>query len=129
MIYMIADDPAGGEMLDQQANQELDEIIYAKLGLANRDAIDVAVQVDFRNQPDVWRRVIGKSTWLQPESPAADPATLYGFFDWVANACPAYKYLLLFWGHSRGPFGLFTDRPFSSPMAGAFAEDDPTTYV
>ena len=129
MIYMIADDPAGGEMLDQQANQELDEIIHAKLGLADRDAIHVAVQVDFRTQPDVWRRIIGKGTWLQPESPAADPATLYGFFDWVDQECRAYNYLLLFWGHSRGPFGLFTDRPFSSPMAGAFAEDDPTTYV
>src|SRR6187455_2380290 len=80
MIYMIADDPAGGEMLDQQANQELDEIIYAKLGLANRDAIDVAVQVDFRNQPDVWRRVIGKSTWLHRKGHAATPVTHHQLF-------------------------------------------------
>ena len=27
MIYMVADDPAHGELLDQQANRELDEII------------------------------------------------------------------------------------------------------
>ena len=98
MIYMIADDPAGGEQLDQLANQELDEIIHAKLGLVDRDAIHVAVQVDFRSQPDVWRRIIGKGTWLQPESAAADPVTLDGFFDWVARYCPAYRYALIFWG-------------------------------
>ena len=70
MIYMIADDPAGGELLDQQANRELDEIIYATLG-GNRQNMNVAVQMDFRNQPDVWRRVVGKGTWVQPESAAA----------------------------------------------------------
>ena len=75
MIYMIADDPAGGELLDQQANQELDEIVFAALG-PTRESVNVAVQVDFRSQPDVWRRLIGKGAWLQPESPAADPATL-----------------------------------------------------
>src|SRR5262245_37853243 len=127
MIYMIADDPAGGELLDQQANCELDEIVHAALPL--KDTVNVAVQVDFRSQPDVWRRLIGKGAWLQPESAAADPATLYGFFDWVSRNCEAYHYLLIFWGHSRGPFGLFTDRPFSSPMVGPFANDDPHSYI
>src|SRR6185436_10994015 len=127
MIYMIADDPAGGELLDQQANRELDEIIYATLG-GDRENMHVAVQMDFRNQPDVWRRVVGKGTWVQPESAAADPATLYGFFDWVAKYCPAYRYVLMFWGHSRGPFGLFTDR-YSSLIGSQFAKDDLQSYV
>jgi hypothetical protein len=130
MIYMVADDPAHGELLDQQANRELDQIIYSALA-ADKDEhkVKVAVQLDFRNRPDVWRRVIGQGGWAQPESAAADPATLYGFFDFVANACPADRYALILWGHSRGPFGLFTDRPFSSPMAGPFAQDSEQTYI
>ena len=36
---------------------------------------------------------------------------------------------LILWGHSRGPFGLFTDAPFSSALSGLFAKPDPWTYV
>ena len=128
LIYMIADDPAGGALLDQQANRELDQIIHATLSV-DRDQMYVAVQLDFRSQPDVWRRVIGEGAWLQPESDAADPETLYGFFEWAGRMCPADRYLLILWGHSRGPFGLFTDAPFSSALAGLFAKPDPWTYV
>ena len=53
--------------------------------------------------------MIGESTFVRPESNAADPATLYGFFDWAASECPAEHYLLIFWGHSRGQFGMFGD--------------------
>jgi hypothetical protein len=128
MVYMIADDPAGGDLLDQQANRELDEVVFATLG-SDREKLNVAVQVDFRSQPDVWRRIIGEGAWSQPEANSADPETLYGFFEWVAEKCPAEHYLLLLWGHSRGPFGLFTDRPFSSVLAGQFAPADPLAYV
>jgi len=128
MIYMIADDPAGGALLDQQANRELDQIIHGALSV-NRDQLYVAVQLDFRSQPDVWRRVIGEGAWLQPESDAADPETLYGFFEWAQRMCPADRYALILWGHSRGPFGLFTDAPFSSALSGLFAKADPWTYV
>jgi len=128
MIYMIADDPAGGALLDQQANRELDQIIHATLS-ANRDQLYVAVQLDFRSQPDVWRRVVGEGAWIQPESDAADPETLYGFFEWAQRMCPADRYALVLWGHSRGPFGLFTDAPFSSALSGLFAKADPWTYV
>src|SRR5688572_16998591 len=128
MIYMIADDPAGGALLDQQANRELDQIIHGALSV-NRDQLYVAVQLDFRSQPDVWRRVIGEGAWLQPESDAADPETLYGFFEWAQRMCPADRYALILWGHSRGPFGLFTDAPFSSALSGLFAKADSWTYV
>jgi hypothetical protein len=77
----------------------------------------------------VWRRVIGEGAWLQPESDAADPETLYGFFEWAQRMCPADRYALILWGHSRGPFGLFTDAPFSSALSGLFAKADPWTYV
>lgn len=128
MIYMIADDPAGGALLDQQANRELDQIVHGALSV-DRDQLYVAVQLDFRSQPDVWRRVIGEGAWLQPESDAADPETLYGFFEWAQRLCPADRYALILWGHSRGPFGLFTDAPFSSALSGVFAKSDPWTYV
>jgi hypothetical protein len=125
---MIADDPAGGALLDQQANRELDQIVHGALSV-DRDQLYVAVQLDFRSQPDVWRRVIGEGAWLQPESDAADPETLYGFFEWAQRMCPADRYALILWGHSRGPFGLFTDAPFSSALSGLFAAPDPWTYV
>ena len=38
MIYMIADDPAGGALLDQQANRELDQIVHGALSV-NRDQL------------------------------------------------------------------------------------------
>src|SRR5262245_7673777 len=99
MIYMVADDPAGGELLDQQTNRELDQIICGAVTAdRKRENLNVAVQVDFRTRPDVWRRVIGMGAWVQPESSAADPATLYGFFDWVERTCPAERYVLILWG-------------------------------
>jgi Clostripain family len=109
LIYMVADDPQGGELLDRQAVQEMDQITKATLSVEHPEHLHVAVQVDFRTLPGVWRRVIGQSTFVRPESNAADPATLYGFFDWAAAECPADHYLLIFWGHSRGQFGMFGD--------------------
>ena len=108
LIYMVADDPQGGEMLDRQAVQEMDQITKAALSV-DTTQLYVALQVDFRTLPGVWRRSIGQSTFVRPESNAADPATLYGFFEWAATECPADHYLLIFWGHSRGQFGMFGD--------------------
>ena len=106
---MVADDPQGGQLLDQQAVREMDQITKAALSVKNPEDLHVALQVDFRTLPGVWRRVIGESTFVRPESDAADPATLYGFFDWAVTECPAEHYLLIFWGHSRGQFGIFGD--------------------
>ncbi len=116
LIYMVADDPQGGELFDQFAHRELDRIVYGTFAADRGDSMYVAAQVDFRSQPFVWRRIIGEGTWLQPESDAADPVTLYGFFRWAVRMCPAERYMLVFWGHSAGPFGLFSD-------------DDVTKYV
>jgi len=108
LIYMVADDPQGGELLDREAVQEMDHITKAALSV-DMTQLYVALQVDFRTLPGVWRRSIGESTFVRPESNAADPATPYGFFDWATAECPADHYLLIFWGHSRGQFGLFGD--------------------
>jgi len=115
LVYMVADDPQGGELLDQQANRELDRIVYSTLG-TDPDNLYVAVQVDYRSQRDVWRRVIGEGSWRHPETGAANPETLYGFFRWAKYMCPADRYVVMFWGHSRSLFGLFMD-------------PDPWTYV
>ncbi len=122
MIYMIADDPAGGALLDQQANRELDQIVHGALSV-DRDQLYVAVQLDFRSQPDVWRRVIGEGAWLQPESDAADPETLYGFFEWAQRMCPADRYALILWdtaadrsASSRMPHSAAPSRAFSPKL-------------
>jgi len=109
LIYMVCDDPQGGQLLDTQAIKEMDRITKAALSVKDADRIRVALQIDFRTLPGVWRRGIGESTFVMPESNAATPATLYGFFDWAVAECPAEHYLLIFWGHSRGQFGLFAD--------------------
>src|SRR5262245_51414570 len=125
---MMPADPGGADRLDQVANRELDQIIHATLG-TSPDKLYVAVQLDFRSQPDVWRRVVGEGAWAQPESSAADPETLYGYFEWASRMCPADHYLLMLWGHSKGPFGLFTDPSFNGLLGAAFAAGDPWTYV
>jgi hypothetical protein len=117
LVYLIADDPQGGELFDQVAHRELDNIVYGTIAADKNDRLNVAVQVDFRNQPYVWRRIIREGTWEQPESNAADPATLYGFFEWAARKCPAENYALILWGHSAGPFGLFTDEDVRTYVA------------
>jgi len=88
MIYMVADDPQGGQLLDQFAHRELDQIVYGTGAADKNDNLYVAVQVDFRSQPFVWRRIIREGSWMQPESDAADPITLYGFFKWATRMCP-----------------------------------------
>jgi hypothetical protein len=96
LIYIVADDPSGGELFDQIANRELD-LITIGAGLADPRDRDmyVAVQIDFRTQPFVWRRIIRGGSWAQPESNAANPNTLYGFFDWASRECPADHYCLI----------------------------------
>ncbi len=108
LVYMVADDPSGGEVFDAVAHRELDRIIHGALS-CDLESMHVAVQVDFRKQPFVWRRVVGQKSWVRPESNAADPKTLYGFFNWAKQECPSDKILLILWGHSEGLFGFFKD--------------------
>ena len=109
LIYMVADDPQGGELLDQQAVREMDHITKATLSVENPDDLHVARAGGLSHASRGVAAVIGDSTFVRPEGDAADPETLYGFFDWAVNECPAEHYLLIFWGHSRGQFGMFGD--------------------
>ena len=56
LIYMVADDPQGGELLDRLAVREMDQITKATFRSRTRSDLHVAVQVDFRTLPGVWRR-------------------------------------------------------------------------
>ena len=39
LIYMVADDPQGGELLDQRAVKEMDQITKAALSIKHRDIV------------------------------------------------------------------------------------------
>ena len=56
LIYMVADDPQGGELLDRLAVREMDQITKATLSVRTRSIFMSRVQVDFRTLPGVWRR-------------------------------------------------------------------------
>lgn len=106
-IYMVADGPSGNEALDKVALDELDDI-YA----AAKDHSDlyVAVQVDLSDQNGLIRFAVGGALQRVAEADAAAEKTLEGFFKWMAETCPAEEYVIVFWGHSSGPVGLFGDR-------------------
>jgi hypothetical protein len=110
LVYMVADDPKGGELLDEAANREIDHIVHATLAARKGPQdLQTAIQVDFRSQPGVYRRIVDGGASVIPEDTSANPDTLYGFFEWATTYCPAKRYMLIFWGHSHGPFGLFSD--------------------
>jgi hypothetical protein len=106
-IYMVADGPSGNEALDAVALDELDDIYAAA---QNRPNLHVAVQVDLSDQNGLIRFEVGGELHRIPEEDAAKEKTLEGFFNWVAESCPAEEYVIVFWGHSSGPVGLFGDR-------------------
>jgi hypothetical protein len=108
LVYMVADDPRGGQMFDALAQREADRITHGAMS-DNLDHVHVALQVDFRTEPFVWRRIVNGRSWIRPEEQSASPQTLYGFFEWARAACPADRYMLVLWGHSQGPFGFFAD--------------------
>ena len=106
-VYMVADDEIGSpaKVLDDVAEGELDLMF----GAVDRNRVHLAVQVDFRNKPKVWRYLNRRPEGSLPESSAANPQTLERFFEWAYGACPAERHLVLFWGHAFGTAGLFPD--------------------
>jgi hypothetical protein len=53
--------------------------------------------------------VLGRDREFRKESRATTTRVLNEFFDWGRTTCPARRYAVLFWGHSAGPMGLFSD--------------------
>ena len=114
-IYMVADGPSGNRVLDQIAAEELLHIVRA----ANPqllDKIHVAVQADLSDQNGVMRIALGRELEIIPEQNAAASSTLEEFLGWVVEQCPSKHFLVLFWGHSSGPVGLFGDGLKSAPL-------------
>src|SRR6188472_2887561 len=122
-IYMNADGSSGSSDLDQVAIRELGEIVRTattrKKGQRNR--ITVAVQLDLHGIDGMLRMTVeddGKLKGLfYPEANVAHKDTLEDFFEWVSDACPSERYMVLFWGHSSGPVVLVGDYEVGKPGA------------
>jgi hypothetical protein len=107
LVYMVSDAPEvrGTQNLDGAAQGDLDKIF---------EAIDpvrthLAIQTDFSHGTGVLRKIAGNAPELLPETNASDPEVLKTFLKDALPDCPADRYALLFWGHSKGTAGLFTD--------------------
>jgi Clostripain family len=113
LVYLVADDSrqSPSPSLDQIAEHELDLMFDA----CDRGKMHLAVQVDYRVKQEVWRHLRRDRPESLPESSAGDPATVRRFFDWAYDACPADRYLILFWGHAFGTAGLFPDSRPDAP--------------
>jgi Clostripain family len=107
LVYMVAEDKANPLFLDPIAKNEIARI-FEFVG-AQPSRMHVAIQVDFTRQLGVIRQIAGRSAEHLRESIASDPRVLKQFFDWGLNECPADRYMVLLWGHSSGPAGLFPD--------------------
>jgi hypothetical protein len=104
LVYMVSDAPDPGK-LDAVAQDDLEQIFAA----INPIRTHLAVQTDFSGGEGVLRTIAGDAPELLPETNASDPRTLKGFLEATLPRCPADRYALLFWGHSKGTAGLFTD--------------------
>ncbi|MCM3878552.1 MAG: clostripain-related cysteine peptidase, partial [Vicinamibacterales bacterium] len=135
LAYMVADDKGGSSSTEEAA---LDEAVRKEIAaIATGAALTnthVAVQVDFRKTPgifrkvlqdlpigstvsetDVWQAICQMAEQSNPleekkkEENAARVGVLSDFLQWAREKCPAKRYAMLFWGHSNGPNGLFFD--------------------
>jgi hypothetical protein len=72
-------------------------------------AIHVAIQADLKASAGTYRWILGQDEDFRRESLATTTRALDAFFEWGRRECPAKRYAVLFWGHSAGPMGLFSD--------------------
>jgi Clostripain family len=135
LAYLVADDKGGASSaadaaLDLAVRKEIAAIATA----ASLTNTHVAIQVDFRktpgifrtvlkdlpigsnvSEPDVWNVICQLAAQSNPveeklkEANAARVGVLVDFLRWARAACPAERYAMLFWGHANGPNGLFFD--------------------
>jgi hypothetical protein len=114
LVYMVSDEADDGLFnehpfpIDFVQKQE-EEAIHAALK-RYKGQIQIALQADRLESPGTFRSINGKPEALLDEMISTNPQTLKDFLKWGIEACPATSnYALLFWGHSRGPSGLFSD--------------------
>jgi hypothetical protein len=119
LVYMVSDDsegPASREMATAPSLVNLDLIADLELAAINKaaakhqGAMHVAIQVDFLNRQGTFRWRDGMEKPRLAESVSIDPEVFSRFLQWGMKSCPARRYALLFWGHSSGPSGLFSDQ-------------------
>ena len=104
LVYMVSDAPDDPK-IDAVAQNDLKQIFEA----INPARTHLAVQVDHSRGEGVLRTIAGDAPELLPETNASDPGTLKGFLKAALDRCPADRYAVLLWGHSKGTAGLFTD--------------------
>lgn len=104
LVYMVADAPDDSR-IDAFAQDDLD-LIFAAIDPARTH---LAVQADFSQGSGVLRSIAGEAPRLLAETNASDPRTLQEFLKEALPRCPADRYAVLLWGHSKGTAGLFTD--------------------
>ena len=124
LVYMVTDsaeDPSPGRpLLDTIAEQ--DALLIAKALRPHARRIHVAIQADLKASSGTYRWVLGRDPEFRKESRATSTRALNEFFEWGRANCPARRYAVLFWGHSEGPMGLFSDSdPGKSDSADALS--------
>jgi hypothetical protein len=119
LVYMVSDDSAGSvspevatatSLVNLDAIADLELAAINKAAARHRRAMHVAIQVDFLNKQGTFRWRDGKKQPPLAESVSIDPEVFGRFLQWGMESCPARRYALLFWGHSSGPSGLFSDQ-------------------
>ena len=108
MVTDTAADPsAGNPLLDTTARK--DALLMLKALRPHGHKLHVAIQADLKAFPGTYRWILGRGQDFRRESLATSTRVLNDFFEWGRRECPAERYAVLFWGHSAGPMGLFSD--------------------
>ena len=111
LVYMVTDSAEdlspGKSKLDSVAKN--DAMLMWKALRPHSRAIHVAIQADLKSATGTYRWILGQEEDFRRESLATTTRALDAFFEWGRKECPAKRYAVLFWGHSAGPMGLFSD--------------------
>jgi hypothetical protein len=133
LSYTVASGGEGMVPLNRATEMEITAICRS----ADLDQINVVLQADFGNRPEVYREVLRPTVkqagpnraprlrfWRQlahqlggdvtfeehrKHLDAASGAVLKDFLEFARGQCPADRRALFFYGHSFGPMGLFYD--------------------
>jgi hypothetical protein len=116
MAYIVADPDENNQELNAAANAELQAIAEAAAKFQRE--MHVVSQVDFNGQRGIFRQVMddnGVPTLTQSgcetDSTPGDRDVVRRFLGSASKEFPAERRVVIFWGHSFGPAGMFeTDK-------------------
>jgi hypothetical protein len=111
LVYMVTDSAARASKSSRELDQDAkdDAATMWNAFQPHRARLHVAIQADLKGTPGTFRWILGQSDAFTRESVATSRRALDDFFTWGRRECPAKRYAVLFWGHSKGPMGLFSD--------------------